>query len=423
MNPICVVSRFHPVGQGLFFSGHFCSGGVRRFSYVFDCGTISSRKYLDDEISNFKDHLRNDPIDLACLSHFDADHMNGMRQLLTECGAKVLVMPYIRLADRIVLAIESEAAGPYLQFLVDPVTFMQGGERGAEEVILVEGGADYPDDPPPDDDNGDESSDGESNEEYSFEPSLPEGEEVSETDVPLLSDSTKMARARISSHDQPVTLRGLWEFVFYNEQRPGLPLAQFESAILALIAECRDSSNSVLSDEFLPRARRIYEDTFGKGGRNANRISLVMYSAPLKRRQIRRWRQYYAAELEHHLRHCLEGNISWFFDRNVHYSGNQISGLLLTGDIYFAQNTEVQNTKKHFGSRRWNRIETLQVPHHGSSKSWHAGAGSLFQHRISVFSSKAGNRKHPGKMVMNDLASTWLVRVNENAPFSVVGWV
>ncbi|MBI1331265.1 MAG: hypothetical protein GC165_00125 [Armatimonadetes bacterium] len=333
------------------------------------------------------------------------------------------MMPYVRLADRILIALESDANGPYLQFLVDPVAFMQAGELAADEVILVEGGADYPDAPPSDDNNDDDSSHEGSNEEYSFVPDLPPGDDVSELDTPLLADNTKMSKVRISSHDQTITMRGLWEFVFYNEHRPDLDLTQFEKSILALIDECWNKNNYTLSDDFLPRARKIYEDTFGKGGRNANRISLVMYSAPLKRRKFVDWRHYHPIEFEHYLWHCFDIMRPKRYNRNVHVLGSQISGLLLTGDIFFTSATGVQNARTHFGGRRWNRIEVLQVPHHGSSESWHVGASNLFQHRVSVFSSKAGNRKHPGKMVLDDLASTWLVRVTETDPFSVIGWI
>ncbi|MBS1712966.1 MAG: MBL fold metallo-hydrolase [Armatimonadetes bacterium] len=418
MRPICVASRFHPVGQGLFYSAHFCSGTDRRFTYVFDCGTLSKQAWLAREIKGLGVPLNGDRIDLLCISHFDRDHVSGVRRILADHGTRVIVMPYMSLAERLALAVEDDAADDYLEFLIDPAGALVGAEGDSTQVIFIAAGPDPSDPPSTDRDDPDRHSNEGDN--YSFEPDLPEGDPSSEADSPLSSPQLK-GRIRICTHDQPINLRGLWEFVFYNENRPDVNLTHLEKQILALIAKHKDARGKFQSADFLPQVRKLYESTFGTGGRNANRISLVLFSGPQGRRQLD-WRRHHPFEIECYW--CLAERLHCLHpDDQVHARGHLIAGSLLTGDIFFDKPGAVLAAQRHFTRRRWNRIETLQVPHHGSSHSWHSGAADLFSHSVSVVSAASTNRKHPGKLVIEDLDATWLVRVDEHRGHSTFGWI
>jgi phosphoribosyl 1,2-cyclic phosphodiesterase len=74
---------FHPVGQGLFYSGKInCDDkkeGNKEFNFVYDCGNIFSsqinnfvKSYIESNLSVSK-HL-----DLFILSHYHWDHFNGL---------------------------------------------------------------------------------------------------------------------------------------------------------------------------------------------------------------------------------------------------------------------------------------------------------------------------------------------------------
>ena len=43
--------EFHPVGQGLFYSGIFTHRNGNQFSMVYDCGSDSTLSYLENEIA------------------------------------------------------------------------------------------------------------------------------------------------------------------------------------------------------------------------------------------------------------------------------------------------------------------------------------------------------------------------------------
>ncbi len=79
--------RFHPVGQGLFYSGLIQKpeeGNFRQFSFVYDFGTSSScRRSFWREVDDFKGLLpcwKNGKkrLDLLIVSHLHDDHVNGL---------------------------------------------------------------------------------------------------------------------------------------------------------------------------------------------------------------------------------------------------------------------------------------------------------------------------------------------------------
>ena len=45
--------KFHPVGQGGFYSGKFYNDEVVIASVVYDCGTITQNSFIRDEIATW----------------------------------------------------------------------------------------------------------------------------------------------------------------------------------------------------------------------------------------------------------------------------------------------------------------------------------------------------------------------------------
>ena len=46
--------KFHPVGQGLFYTGSIAKG---RYNFVYDCGTESKGSYISNAIDNYVDEI------------------------------------------------------------------------------------------------------------------------------------------------------------------------------------------------------------------------------------------------------------------------------------------------------------------------------------------------------------------------------
>jgi beta-lactamase superfamily II metal-dependent hydrolase len=84
---------FHPIGQGAFYTERH-KFNETEFTAVYDCGSSTfNNKKLETKIkSTFpKDY----PIDVLFISHFHADHINGIEILNKHCKIKRVVMPLI----------------------------------------------------------------------------------------------------------------------------------------------------------------------------------------------------------------------------------------------------------------------------------------------------------------------------------------
>lgn len=423
MKPFCVATLFHPVGQGLFCSGHlFDQECQRKFSWIFDCGTLYSQRPIEIEIARLESLMEGDKIDAFCISHFDKDHVSGAKTLLTEVGARVLFLPYLALTERAQLIIDENADDWYAEFLIDPAAYLLtiGGE--GTRVVYVAGGPDGPEAPTDDIDPNRDPRGEDRDEEPLWEPSFTKGTLVSEADAPQLYANGESHLAEVITHDQIIGLGTIWEFVFYNEHRPEQPIPKLQAAVLDILTRNRNPDSTFDGPTLLQELRKEYQDCFGYGGRAANRISLVMYSGPLRGRPVgdrARW-------------HLFELRCYWQLFRRlftpapnfeIFDMGRLISGVLMTGDIYFDNEFKIRSAEAHFSARRWRRIDVLQVPHHGSSYSWYKGASNLLHNRVSVVSSASGNPKHPGPMVVSDLACHGLTRVTEQCGLIILGWL
>src|ERR1700733_3979207 len=101
--------HFEPVGQGLFAWGciHKKDDRVLHFTWVYDCGTASKKHLVNNAIARYERHLGiRKQIDLLTISHFDADHISGVGELIKKFKIGTLLLPYTDLKQRLVFAFE-----------------------------------------------------------------------------------------------------------------------------------------------------------------------------------------------------------------------------------------------------------------------------------------------------------------------------
>ncbi len=85
-----------PVGQG-----GFVFEAIGNYSIIFDCGSA----HCSARISHFIQKIKRDfttNIDRLYISHFDNDHVNGIRELIKEVSVNKAVIPYIPPEYRVV---------------------------------------------------------------------------------------------------------------------------------------------------------------------------------------------------------------------------------------------------------------------------------------------------------------------------------
>lgn len=139
---INLVLDWWPVGQGLFSSGRL-QYEDRIVSWVYDCGTASSDRHLQASLRHFgQAHTAAGAraIDFAVLSHFDRDHISGFVRLVSQHPIRMVLLPYIPLWQRLVIAAQQSIAtdDQLFRFFVNPAGYLlatPGQEIG--EVIFV----------------------------------------------------------------------------------------------------------------------------------------------------------------------------------------------------------------------------------------------------------------------------------------------
>lgn len=389
---------FHPAGHGTFFSGHIRRNGAVHddFVWVYDCGS-RRWKQLDHLVAQFVTRMAPKGfIDMVCLSHFDSDHVNGVEALLEKVRIGTLVLPYLSVEARLALACTisgSEPAAHQLAvMIVDPSRYLveRGLRERVERVILVQGG------PAPD-----------LEEAQGFaedpEPRSPIRDrkdihlEIGVSTRPLRSEEVGHQEDRwieVVAHDQRWSLGGLYELTFYNRALPddqasksGATLRDVADELGQLITKYGLCSSSAPANGWVKELRKLYNYHFGGSASKRNIISLCALGRPLISGSVSSCRKF--------KRHQLAQGCE---DLLIRHSK---SAIVMTGDAQLDP-LELDRLSRHFGSRRWNGVGVMQVPHHGSLRSWRIGLSAMCVHSDSVICASPSHH-HPHVNVMQDL--------------------
>lgn len=392
--------RFHPVGQGLFYSG-ILNSSKSPFSFVYDCGTESNRDFLRREIDDFKRLLPKSrssgkkSLNLLVLSHFHDDHVNGLEYLLQDVDIDTVVIPYME-EDQVLLArLESKKTEEFLDdFYLDAKGWLasHGVRRilvtGAErsEAIYRSNGRNILDQS-----NNNWDNNAYNNLEYDDFP-LPEEnilfrDEVDNTTVVYLGKETT-----IKSEVQ------CWEFSFGNIMIPKMKqykdtIEDFMKSYLVTISDILKSKD--LTNKLKRRLRQVLSN-----GRSTNQTSVIFKHRPLFRCTKYKGVIYIS---------CSD------IKRRIEEFGWCVS--LLTGDIESL--TDDIERAEYFDKQpldvERHSLLVLQVPHHGAS-----GAEKLpvdkEKNQYSIVSYGISNKYgHPSREVFHRYRN--IVLVNEREGF------
>lgn len=391
--------NFYPVGQGLFSSGHLARDRERQiiFSWVYDCGTKSSRQLITEGIQTLDMYLQHarqpHRIELMALSHFDEDHINGMVELMRHRKVHTLLLPYVPLHQRLELAydLDLDINGNTFGFFVNPVQFIVSNVEelppdrivfvppaGTEDRVgLPEGGSTGNDNDP-------------------YQPLL-EGRSPSNEDEGYLSEgANRRTRVEFLAERSSIRVQRFWEFVPYNDAQ----LTPSDPAFVVEVADLRDellrATDDDVRNDALRALKRKYRSIYPVGPK-ANMISLFLYAGPLAPSRD-------AAVLHHHgpsephwlWWHRRHPDFHWL--RHVHGPNRHgRSSLLYTGDGFLNNRTRLQAICGYLGDERIRNIGCFQVMHHGSKYNWFPDVTDQIKPLTSVIPAdpKPGGHPHP----------------------------
>ncbi|MEH3117062.1 MAG: hypothetical protein PGN25_05470 [Methylorubrum populi] len=405
-SPWRLMLNWWPVGQGLFSSGAVVGERGPPLNWVYDCGTTSTKALLDKALRNFlrqQDAIGASRNRLCVLSHFDQDHVSGIVRLIDRMPVTTLLLPYVPLWQRLVIALEQgiEADDPFFDFFLDPVAYLAGGGREGRigEIVFVPGSG--PDDLP-------------SPEPEDFEGGPSGGEidlKVEQGDPPEDASSDPAATSHAGVHVRFLRPGGrvlallLWEFVPYNDASLS-PRATpaFLAAAAPLVTTLRDDPAN--RAQALSDLKTLYDRHFGSTSELRNLISLFLYSGPLGRLRPQSG--------------LLEGQ-----------KATQSSQFGRCAQIYTGDGTLDAGPRfdafERFFSRggRLARTAFFQVMHHGSKRNWHRGIAAKVQPSISLFSSDPAHRsfRHPHAEVLRDFWPYGAVQIDRERGYRFDCWM
>jgi hypothetical protein len=409
--------HFHPVGQGLFSGGLLGTDPVdwnrlrygKEFHWVYDCGSLNQRP-LEREISRWREWTSRvtpdsrPPLNLMVLSHFDRDHVNGLAGLIAGRTVDWLVLPYLTPGQRLLIAAVTSGDNldiDFLRFLVDPVGYLTALDAEIRQLAFISPGGELPPPPetpasPPEGFSGG----------FAEAPSVPENHYHDDPGISTpdhrgrAGGSRPRATVRVIPEGYPFRVGSVWEFCFSNPFRPERAGDLWGRIRPDYIAFFHQEERERDYAAFVSKLKLAYAQVFGSRSPERNNISLVMYTGPTGSHADADifWRPW--------------SNQESFLSYARMLSVEKI-GILYCGDL--TMNRQMRHKiETHFGRVRWEHVAILQVPHHGSRRSWEVLPSDPWPQRWSVFASARTSRfRHPHKGVVDDLTQNSPVFVNE----------
>ena len=389
----------HAIGQGGFFTGSINSDGDR-FRYVYDCGSNQIRMLRADikKAFNYREH-----IDTLFLSHFDYDHVNGVKDLLNRCTVGTVVLPYLddhmtqSVIWKNVAHIDVEDPSSYLNFVLDPVTWLR--ERGITRVIQLQAGDDdEPESGPGSTDPDDRDDELETSDDLFDREKIIDSIWVKKDKSEKWSLDLKLENRidhKLHGHvAQFIRVPGsikYWALIPYVHPPCKDCLKVFSSTMKKKFGNARN----ILSQLHDPKKRREIQRTYKLLWPEHNLVSMTLYSGPTNLNTLFQ----------------LTGNSIFSFTCS--------GGFLLTGDAYLGDKKRVfrnrincqQCQRSSIGGRHRDRflinykrcrkfVGALMAPHHGSKKNFSIRLVNFFSNLVVCYASVGTNpHGHPSPCV------------------------
>lgn len=322
-----VVRTIHPVGQGAFYTEILHSPGFNNDKrIVYDCGVLPFSKRLIEEIDNFQP--KNSTIDVLFISHFHADHVNGIKLLAEKYKIKHLVLPQIDRYDWFYIVENYLTTGNSDVNIISDVQAAVGDAR----IIEVAPMEDF------------------QNVTVSDEPSILDdsrGNVIINGLSPLVIDKPDFE---------------LWHYIVVNPLKKG----DLDALRRALENIDYDGKKLTLDDlhkpEVLYDVRKELQEAYSRVFKGGNEYSMCVLSELADRKQY-----YSCSQYNKRFLHCM--NCDCYGPRCEVFRNYDVDGGLYCGDADFLHCDTLECLKKRLGGRE-GFVGLLQLPHHGSKENF-----------------------------------------------------
>jgi len=374
---------FHPVGQGLFYTGSILDG---YYNFVYDCGKSINNSKFEVLIDDFTNHIQE--IDFIVISHLHNDHFNGLPMLLDLCRTKNIKI------NKIIL--------PYLYGFRNIAHFLLALSIFDEEVNL----------------NSDEYM-----ELYYLMCGFYNGNIQNNYEIPIeFIDANKNEFSKCV-FGYPQLNKPIWEFHLLNKKISYLLCKQLDSEIQNLL--CAYKMNDLVEfienykTKALDEIKKIYKKVLLKLNLNKSKdkfIDLNVSSIVMIHYPVVETRNTFFSNKTNIYYDKYYKRKRYLCCRNECFDILEISPVnfsLLTGDVKF--DNYMLNYVKNLAN---SRIAIMQVPHHGSKDNYQQIKGLFADFDYYVISFGLGNKyNHPNietiDCILSDNKSAKIWEVNQ----------
>lgn len=394
----------HPIGHGGFHSALMEDEHGARFTWIFDCGARSHKKfhnYLQSWTAR-----QHGSVDWLFISHFDFDHVSGLNALMSRSIVRNVMIPYVNDSELLYSLLEEIGRGnmdrAFVEMISDPAAFFIS--RGASHIIFLNGadtkGGDEPEssDPPRDQDAPPNNEDDLSWNVNIDKPlrTLPSPIWTKQQGSVSLIDggscSVAVSRSsvglRLKTYRAPIAQANHQQMLVETQTlvgwrpsssngRPGLQGLAYRIARHARTEKGRKELQG------------IHKKYLG----SSNRASLSLLSEPFN----------------------FRGNSNYWFvsTQSDHYFSHAGAGWMNTGDAELLAPSDLADWQACY-SQHLDDVLVLALPHHGSDKNSDVQLQALCPNAILTAHVTSTSKHHPGFQVSSS-ASTRLKRVNEKS--------
>lgn len=359
---------FHPIGQGAFYTERHSFKGIE-FTLVYDCGsTTLTKSELEKKIkSTFP---KNYVIDVLFISHFHADHINGIEILANHCKIRKVIMPLIDDESKVLLKVTNLINSDFADTsLIDNPEDFFGGNVPIVRIEYSQIGSET------EDINVDNPND------------------ISEIGTSIEKPSGSVFK--LTSDEDWILI----PFNYKHEDRKKVFQKALEDS--GIVLADIDTLNKIQKNK--KKIIKAYNDVQG----DLNTNTLILFSGKQSEDNIQ----------------CFDHFHHYFFHR--HFCPSIQSGCLYLGDIDLNQSNIVKDisSKSKLG-KFLPYIGTLQVPHHGSIYSF---ARSILKPEFccAIFSYGTTNTYgHPSDSIIGEIVGCNIYPhfVTEQQTSIVVQW-
>ena len=361
--------EFHPVGQGLFYTGSILKNS---FNFVYDCGSVTGGDYLDKAIDEYVELMTNSHsnINFINISHLHKDHFNGLKKLCKNIKVDRIYLPFLGNYQNV------------LNISLAAQIFQESQDMQQDTELFYFTASLY---------NVNSNND------------LPRSEFLLETEIEYIGIDGETTKKSGQLYTRKSSLiedkeKPYWHFEFFNNRISEDKLVELE----AKIKEKIDDYNQKFQKNFhniidfvragdIEYLQQIYIEVFDKGNPQ-NLTSTVLVHYPEKK----------SCYLPLYNHKEIISDIPCI-DNYALYGGNLKCNndiTILTGDAKLDNYT---NSAIASILRDESKC-ILQVPHHGSYPNWHAINGNIISKcRKFVIPFGLGRSKHPDVKTINEL--------------------